>query len=409
MTTTTPTLPERFRRWWTNDTTARDAAFNSVGDATAYRRRSHPGGRVAVNADTAQHHSAYWAALRLRANLISSLPVDGFRKLPGSGIQVEAPLSPLFETPCGDDSFWDEWVWATQYDLDRYGVTVGVITERFGTGLPARIDLLPAGSVRIKGSGWQIEEVSYRGTTYTGPDLRDIYIEHQYRIAGVPVGLDPIAAAAWSIGSYLSASQFIRDYFGNGAFPSGTLRNTVRTIPPEESGAVRDRFVASVADREPAVFGKDWERTPAAAPEAADAWLNLQQASAVDLSRYLDVPADLIDAAVSGQSITYANMSQRNTQALVMSLGPAINRRERRWSRLLPRPRFVKLNTDAFLRMDPETRARVLNAAIAARRLAPSEVRALDNNEPFTPEQIAEFAALFGDPNRKPQSKEPAA
>ena len=104
--------------------------------------------------------------------------------------------------------------------------------------------------------------------------------------------------------------------------------------------------MASVADREPAVFGKDWEWTPAAAPEAADAWLNLQQASAVDLSRYLDVPADLIDAAVSGQSITYANMSQRNTQALVMSLGPAINRRERRWSRLLPRPRFVKLNTE---------------------------------------------------------------
>lgn len=409
--TTTRARPiDHVRRWLAGSTASRDASFDAMADVVARRRRGI-GGAVPVTPDTAQHHSAYWAALRLRANLISSLPVDGYRRLPGSNVQITAPLTTLFDTPSGPESYWDEWVWATQYDLDRYGITVGLITERYdnGSGLPSRIDLLPAGAVTIRGKGWDITRITHRGETWSGPQLADVYLEHQYRIAGVPIGLCPIAASAWSISTHLSASQFMLDYFGSGAFPSGVLRNTAHSIPPDKAGAIRDRFVAATADRGPAVFGKDWEWTPAAAPEAAEAWLRQQQASAVDLARYIDVPADLIDAAVTGQSITYANMTQRNTQALVMSLGPTLRRREARWSRLLPRPRFVRTNVDAFLRMDPETRADVLNKAIAARRLAPSEVRELDNREPFTPEQVAEFAALFGDPNRKPATKEPAA
>lgn len=407
--TTTRARPiDHLVRWLHGSTAARDASFDAMADVVARRHRG-VGGSVPVTPDTAQHHSAYWAALRLRANLVSSLPVDGYRRMPGTNVQVTAPLSPLFETPSGPGSYWDEWAWATQYDLDRYGITVGLITERFTSGLPARIDLLPAGEVTIRGKGWDITRVSHRGEAWTGAQLTDVYIEHQYRLAGIPVGLCPIAAAAWSISTHLSASQFMLDYFGSGAFPSGVLRNKVHNVPPQESNAVRDRFMASISDRGPAVFGKDWEWSPAAAPEAAEAWLRQQQASAVDLARYIDIPADLIDAAITGQSITYANMTQRNTQALVMSLGPTLRRREQRWSRLLPQPRFVRTNVDAFLRMDPATRADVLNKAIAARRLAPSEVRELDNREPFTPEQLAEFAALFGDPNRKPATKEPAA
>lgn len=392
---------ERIGQWLAGDNTARDASFDALAEVVRRRGGSTPGG-VAVTAETSQHHSALWAAQRLRANLISSLPIDGYRRLAGHAVQVPAPLPALFDAPSGPDSHWDEWVWATQYDLDRYGMTVGVITERYATGLPSRIDLLPAGQVTVRGKGWDITRVSHAGTEWTGADLSDLYIEHQYRLAGVPVGLCPIAAAAWTLSGYLSASKFLLDYFGTGAFPSGTLKNTAHNVPPATAGAVRDRFMASIEGRGVAVFGKDWEWTPAAAPEAADAWLKAQQASAVDVARYIDIPADLIDAAVSGQNITYTNMTQRNTQALVMSLGPTIARRERRWSRLLPRPRFAKANVDAFLRMDPATRADVLNKAMTARRLAPSEVRELDNRAPFTPEQIEEFTVLFGDPNRQP-------
>ena len=44
------------------------------------------GGAAAVTNETALRHSAVWACLRLRANLISTMPVDLYRKV--DGIQV---------------------------------------------------------------------------------------------------------------------------------------------------------------------------------------------------------------------------------------------------------------------------------------------------------------------------------
>jgi hypothetical protein len=62
----------------------------------------------------------------------------------------------------------------------------------------------------------------------------------------------------------------------------------------------------------------------------------------------------------------------------------------------------VKLNSDALLRMDPETRAKMLGQEIKDRMLAPSEARALQNRQPYTDEQLAEFDRLFGAPKTTP-------
>jgi hypothetical protein len=83
---------------------------------------------------------------------------------------------------------------------------------------------------------------------------------------------------------------------------------------------------------------------------------------------------------------------------LVTSLGPAIKRREDAMSAATPMPRFVKLNADALLRMDPETRERLLIEQVKGRTRAPSEARGLADLEPFTPDQLAEFDRLFGKP-----------
>ena len=103
----------------------------------------------------------------------------------------------------------------------------------------------------------------------------------------------------------------------------------------------------------------------------------------------------MIDAEVSSGSVTYANVTQRNLQLLIMNIGPAITRRESALSRLTMGPRFVKLNPDALLRMDLAARYAAHKVGIDGRFLAPSEARALENRLPFTPEQEAEFARLF--------------
>jgi HK97 family phage portal protein len=176
--------------------------------------------------------------------------------------------------------------------------------------------------------------------------------------------------------------------------PSGHLKNTGKTLVEEEAQKIKARFRASVASGDVFVSGNDWEFTPVDATAEGAAFLETMQYGVADIARFFGLPGDLIDAVVSKSTITYANVIQRNLQALVWYLQPVFERREAALSRATAKPRFVKFNTDSILRMDPQTRGSVLNAAIAAKRLAPSEARAADNLPPFTPEQIQEFHDL---------------
>jgi hypothetical protein len=116
------------------------------------------------------------------------------------------------------------------------------------------------------------------------------------------------------------------------------------------------------------------------------------------------VPGDLIDAeAQSSAKITYANVTQRHLQFLVLNLQPTLARRERRLSRALPKPRFVEFDTDSILRMDPQTLATVQSARITSRLETPSEGRAEINRPPLTPADKQEFYDLFGHPDKQPQ------
>lgn len=357
-------------------------------------RSRHMGtGSVQVTADSAMRSSAVWACLRLRADLISTMPLDAYRRLPG-GIQVEMATPPILVAPGGEKVGIEEWLYSSQVDLDRSGNVVGIISAWNGLALPARIDLVPLADVKVKGVGSEIVEWKIGQKTYTP---RDVWHEKQFTVAGMPLGLNAIGYASWSIGGYLSAQRFALDWFENDVAPTGTLRHTSEeSISNKVARVMKARFKEAVAGRDVFVTGSEWEYTPANADAASAAFLEQMNYGVGDIARFLGVPGDMIDAAGGASSITYANVTQRNLQLLVMNLGPAIIRREKALSRLLPNPQFVKFATDAILRMDPATVVASLKTEIDARIIAPSEARALRNRAPFTDEQLAEFDRLFG-------------
>ena len=162
---------------------------------------------------------------------------------------------------------------------------------------------------------------------------------------------------------------------------------------------MKTKFKSTVTSGDVFVTGADWEYSMIQAEQTGMEWLEGEARTSLDIARYFDVPADMIDAAVAGQAITYANITQRNVQFLVMHLGPTVGRREAALSELLPGPRFVKFNTDSLLRMDPASRADMYRVQIDSRVLTPDEARALENRPKLTPEQVDQFAKLFGDPN----------
>lgn len=367
-------------------------ASQLVADRTAMRTNG-----VAVNDEMSRRHSAVWACRRLRADLLSTMPVDAYRMM--GDLQVEVKKPPVLLAPGGAKVELHEWLWMSQYDLDGSGNAVGIITAFDGLGLPSRIELQDLSAVSVKGTGSEITQWTIGGKKY---EPFQIWHERQYPKSGNPLGMSPLQNAAFSISQYLSAQKFSLDWFQGGAIPAAALKNTAKSLTPREAEALKDRYKATAAAGDVFVHGNDWELNTLSANTADASFLALLQYGVTDIARFFGCPGDLIEAAVSGQSVTYANISQRNLQFIIMNLGPVVFRREKALSLLLPKPRFVKLNSDAILRMDPETRAKVLGQQVNDRLITPSEARAIDNRLPFTEEQYAEFDRLFGAPRIQP-------
>lgn len=354
-------------------------------------------GSVRVSNETAMRHSAVWACLRLRADLISTMPVDVYRKVGDTRVSVPPPR--VLVNPGGERIGVQEWLYSTQVDLDRSGNCFGVVTERNALGLPNRIDLVELGQVSVRSTIDGDIEYRIAGKQYPA---RDIWHERQFTIAGLAVGLSPIAYAAWSIGSYLSAQDFALDWFGHSAIPAAELTNTAKTLTPEQAAEVKQRYRATVSAGDVFVHGSDWELKPIQSVASQTQYIELMKYGIPDISRFFGCPADLIDGAVSGQAVTYANITQRNLQLLTMNIGPAVLRRESALSGLVPAPRFVKLNRSALLAMDPQTRANTLRVQLDSRQIAPSEARAIEDRPPFTSDQLAEIDRVYGSPRTQP-------
>lgn len=370
---------------------------------TAIPRRADYSGRgaVPVTNDSALRHSGVWACLRLRANLVSTMPVDTYRKV--LGVSIEVPKPSVLVNPGGERVNIQEWLYSSQIDLDRAGNCFGLITERYGTGLPARIDLQPIGDCTVVMKKGQLK-YRFGGKEY---DPSEVWHERQYTVSGLPFGLSPVAYAAWTIGEYLSVQEFATNWFGSGGIPKAQLKNTARTLTPEAAVAVKERFKASVENGDVWVSGNDWEFNPLAMEAEGQSWIDHKRFGIADVARFFDCPGDLIDAAVAGTSITYASITQRNLQFLIMHLAPTLIRRELSLSSLLAAPRYVKFNTSSLLRLDDATRANTVKTQIDSRTLAPSEARELEDRKPFTPTQLAEFEH-FWPTDGAPKSEEPS-
>lgn len=364
------------------------------------------GGAPYVDEQQALTISAVWSALRIRADLVSSLPlycyrdaefggmVTGVEDLPTGSVRIDADKGPFFNSPSVNDMSFEEWLWASQFELDRNGNTMGLIQSKDRNGFPMRIDLVPtrrwsvvADHVTGEIKKWKLD----------GADVpvKMVWHERANPIPGSPLGLSPIAYAAYTLQEYKSVEEFIVNWYVSSAVPRARLKNVNRELDSKESIVVKESWRASLATGEPFVHGSDWEYDTIQAEQASTDWLESKRMTSVEVARYIGVPASIIDASVSGQAITYQNMSMKDLDFLIHFLGPALQRRERKFSRnLVPRPRYLTFDSDALLRMDPITRAEWIRMQIEGRFLCPSEARAMYNRKPFTDKQIDEFERL---------------
>lgn len=369
-------------------------AKRDVGDAInelVPGRAATQRGSVVVTEETALKASALWASVRLRADIVSTMPLKVKRFQPdGSIFDLTDGNLPIYSI--GGPVSWEDWCYSTQTDLDVYGNTFGIIDYRGGSW-PQMIELAPADQVTVRKRDGKI---TYKigSKTYT-PD--QIWHERQYTVSGHVIGLSPLHYAAMTLGQNLSALQFGLDYFGTGGLPTAILKNNKRIIKPPEAKEIKDRYKETTERRDVFVTGIDWELDIQSIRADEAQFLNTLDASAADIARFFGVPADIIDVGKAGSDITYANITQRFLELLVLHIQPALVRRERMFTRkLLPNKQFAEFDTSALLRLDPVSFAAMATTLVAGRIWTPDEVReAFWNKAPLTPEQIEQIHDLI--------------
>lgn len=335
--------------------------------------------------------STVWACLRLRADVVSTMPLDVFRM--SGDVRLTQTTPPVLKFPGGPEWPLTDWLFASQWDLDSCGNFFGFILAVDGYGLPAVIEPIDADTVTvIIRKGVKLFRVG--GTEYS---TAEIWHERQYPSSGSPVGMSPIAHAALGLQTALSAQAFAAQWFSNSTVPGGHLKNTAKVLKRKESIAAKESFKATVAAGDIWVSGSDWEYSMLSAKVSESNFLETIGATNSDVCRFLGAPGDVVDVPTgAASSITYASISQRNLQLLILHIGPTIIRRETAFSnRLLAQPRFVKLNTGALLRMDLAGTLAANKVAIDSRQMAPSEARRLMDRAPFTQAELDEFAEFW--------------
>ncbi len=192
---------------------------------------------------------------------------------------------------------------------------------------------------------------------------------------------------ALSLSSRLQESA--RQYFTHGSRPSGIL-TAQGASSVDALQSISSQWSATHAGVENmhrvAVVSGEVSFTPLGFSADDSQFLQQRELSAREVARIFRVPAWAIDAP-TGDSLTYANVTEQNRALVTHSLRPWIVRIERALSNdhdLCPGSTYVQFDLDGLLRADGATRSEVYTRALNPETgwMRRDEIRELEDLQP---------------------------
>lgn len=349
---------------------------------------------VAVNHDVAMTYSAVWVATLRRIGVMSQLPKNLYRKLPGkrTEIAVDRPEhwllhstpNPLMTTATfhnlmeewrlnGGNAYADiQWGWTGTV---RHAIAMWPIH-------PSRVT-----PKMVNGELWY--EVKNNNADPTWIAQRDmIHLTSVMPIDGI-VGSGVVTQARESIGFGLSTEQHGADIVGSGGLPNIALE--------QEQVVLKD-------DTQRSLFRKEWreihgggQNTPAILPPGMKIktltfsmedlqFLTLRQHNIEEMARWYDLPPHTLHHLLR---MTNNNVEQLSIDIVRFSFIPWIVPNEQEYLRkLMPdeeerKGYFFRYEVNGLLRGDSASRSALYHNGIVDGWLSPNEVRELEDWNPY--------------------------
>lgn len=337
---------------------------------------------VSVTVQRALTHAASSACIDVLATSVSTLPLDAIRQ---QG-KVRRPVDPgpaLITTPSVNVE-QDVWLYQLVDSMLTDGNGFGLVAATDRLALPTQIELAAPATVTQRRVVDGTPQATIDGVVHQFYPAGDLWhIPGKYVRAGSPFAESPIDRAASTIGTALAAREFGGRFFGDGGHP-GAIVKADQELSEEQASRIKAAFINAVrGNREPAVLGSGLTYEPIMVDPNDSQFIDLMRFCIEEACRFWRVPPSMVYAAVSGQNVTYANVSQADLHYLKHSLEGLLVRVERALSRLLTRPVVARFNRNAFLRSDPAGRNAIYDTRLKNKTMSVNEVRALEDEIPF--------------------------
>jgi HK97 family phage portal protein len=360
------TMKDRIRDWLFPQDERQLTPAQVWGSGGIWRPISASGIEVGVEAAM---KAAQGACIRLLADDISALPVDVYRKVGGRPQAIEPP--DWVTAPSGNR--WYTWpTYVSEVVVSLLSDGNAFVRCWPSTYAPQVLTVLDPSTVVIEAPG------RYRvaGTMVLGDD--EIMHIPWVTLPGQARGISVIASAEDTTGLELAARQWAGAFFRNG----GTVGTTIMAPGgPEtvDAAGILQTFEARHTGAEnwwrPLVLtGGATKDDNTISPKEADLaplWKHVLEEAA----RIYHIPVHLLASQESGAS-SYASVEQKAIEYVQHGIVPLVTRLERPHSLLIPgEDRYLKLNTNALLRGDTNSRAQYYNLMLQSKVMTRDEVR----------------------------------
>jgi len=334
-----------------------------------------------VTFDTAMQISAVWAAARLIAETIGSMPFNLYRvedgdRIPAENMDLHRVLTKRPNQYQTTVEFWESMALNLTISGNAYA-----IIQRSGSRI---IGLMPVSSSQVE------TELLKDGTVihkyYQGADVKvytDRTMWHVKLFGNGIVGLSPLSYARNSIGIAIAADNRVSAIFSNGAKPSGIL-TIDKTLTSDQRAQIKANFGGMESGNEDRLFvleaGMQYHQI-SMTPQDIEL-LNSRRFQIEDIGRFFGVPSILLNQTF-GQSSLGSNVYEIVSGFYKLNLRPYLEKLEASILRWLIDPNDrasyeARFDFDALLRADSKTRTQGYREAINSGQMTPNEARQLE-------------------------------
>jgi HK97 family phage portal protein len=356
------------------------ASLWAAGDTPAFNTRAG----VAINEDNSLKIAAVYAAVRLIADLVCSLPVDTYRRIDGRRVPYRPrPLwvdQPEPDLGIARSDHFQSLLVGLMVDGNAF---LRVIRSQSTGDIvalpildPTRVEVVRAPDKRI---GYRIQGSP---TLLTESDVVHIT---ELRRPGSLRGVSRIKELRETLGLGSALEQFAASFFGSGSTTSGIIE-VPQEIASDQAKALQDAYEAGHKGlrkaHRPGILsgGAKWVKTGVDPNEAQ--MLESQKFAVETVCRMFRIPPHLLQVTEPG-AMSYASVEENARQFVTFTLLPYIYKLEEAYTRLLPAGVFLKFNLDALLRGSTESRYAAHSSALLAGWSTINEVRVLEDRAPF--------------------------